>query len=58
LELCDDGSGFDPKDRRSGLGLTSMRERVQQMNGQLELTSAPGEGTTIVASVPVNQEVS
>jgi signal transduction histidine kinase len=58
LELCDDGAGFDPKDRRSGLGLTSMRERVQQMNGQLELTSAPGEGTTIVASVPVNHEVS
>jgi signal transduction histidine kinase len=56
LELRDDGSGFELKDRHSGLGLTSMRERVQQMNGALEITSAQGEGTSVVATVPINHE--
>jgi signal transduction histidine kinase len=55
LELWDDGSGFEVKDRHAGLGLTSMRERVQQMNGELEITSAHGKGTTVVAAVPITQ---
>jgi signal transduction histidine kinase len=56
LELHDDGTGFELKGRYAGLGLTSMRERVQQMNGELQITSARGEGTNVVAAVPVNQE--
>jgi PAS domain S-box-containing protein len=56
LELHDDGDGFDPKDRHDGLGLTGMRERVQQMKGELQITSAPGEGTNVVVAVSVNQE--
>src|SRR4029079_10542840 len=36
LELRDDGAGFDLKDRHDGLGLTGMRERVEQMSGDLE----------------------
>ena len=56
LELHDDGEGFDPKDRSDGLGLTGMRERVQQMNGDLQITSAPGEGTNVVVALSVNQE--
>jgi signal transduction histidine kinase len=54
--LHDDGDGFDPKDRHDGLGLTGMRERVQQMNGELQITSAPAEGTNVVVAVSVNQE--
>jgi signal transduction histidine kinase len=56
LELSDDGAGFELTDRQSGLGLTSMRERVQQMNGTLQITSAQGKGTTVVAAVPINKE--
>jgi PAS domain S-box-containing protein len=56
LELHDDGGGFDPKDRHDGLGLTGMRERVQQMKGELQITSALGEGTNVVVAVSVNQE--
>jgi signal transduction histidine kinase len=55
LELRDDGSGFELNDRHAGLGLTSMRERVQQMNGALEITSAHGKGTSVIAAVPINQ---
>jgi signal transduction histidine kinase len=52
LELRDDGAGFDLKDRDDGLGLTGMRERVEQMSGELEITSARGQGTKIVVALP------
>ena len=35
-----------------GFGLIGMRERVGLAGGTLELESAPGEGTTIVATLP------
>jgi len=56
LELRDDGAGFDLKDRHDGLGLTGMRERVEQMSGDLEITSERGKGTKIVVALPLNQE--
>jgi signal transduction histidine kinase len=52
LELRDDGAGFDLKDRNDGLGLTGMRERVEQMSGELEITSVRGQGTKIVVALP------
>ena len=56
LELRDDGAGFELKDRHGGLGLTGMRERVERMNGQLEITSVHGQGTNVVVALPLNQE--
>jgi NO-binding membrane sensor protein with MHYT domain/GAF domain-containing protein len=56
LELHDDGAGFELKDRHDGLGLIGMRERVEQMNGQLEITSVRGRGTNVVVALPLNQE--
>ncbi|MCK7490701.1 MAG: hypothetical protein MZW92_02150 [Comamonadaceae bacterium] len=44
-------SGASETQARS-LGLASMRERVQLVNGTLDIESAPGRGTTIVAWVP------
>jgi signal transduction histidine kinase len=54
LAVRDDGVGFDPASPGSGrsLGLASMRERVQLVNGTLDVESAPGQGTAIVAWVP------
>lgn len=51
LEVCDDGAGFDP-DAASGFGLRGMRERAAQVEGTLDVRSAPGEGTTIALEVP------
>jgi signal transduction histidine kinase len=34
----------------------AMRERVEQMNGQLEITSVRGRGTNVVVALPLNQE--
>jgi signal transduction histidine kinase len=56
LEVKDDGRGFNVRDaerRRPGMGLFSMRERVALVNGRLDVTSAPGRGTRIVATVPL-----
>jgi PAS domain S-box-containing protein len=56
LELRDDGRGFKPKDRHDGVGLRGMRERVEQMGGELEITSARGKGTKITVVLPGNGE--
>jgi signal transduction histidine kinase len=51
--LRDDGAGFDPaQTRRPSLGLAGMRERAALVGGRIEIQSAPGRGTTIVAWVP------
>ena len=56
LELLDDGAGFELKARHGGLGLTGMGERVEQMNGKLEITSARGKGTKVVVALLLTQE--
>jgi signal transduction histidine kinase len=54
LAVEDDGAGFEPGDTREGmhLGHASMRERLQLVDGSLDIESTPGEGTTVVAWVP------
>ena len=54
LEVQDDGVGFDPQAEYPGhLGLHTMRERVVRLDGTLHIESAPGQGTTVRASLPV-----
>jgi len=52
LRIADDGKGFDPEASTDGFGLIGMRERAELAGGSLELHSTPGEGTTIVATIP------
>ena len=53
LEVQDDGIGFDPTGRFPGhLGLQSMRERVSEVGGELEIESCPSQGTRLRARVP------
>src|SRR5437764_74147 len=56
LELRDDGDGFKINGRHDGFGLAGMRERVEQMGGELKVTSARGKGTKIVVRLPYNHE--
>jgi len=58
LTVSDQGVGFDQKDSmdRRGLGLISMRERLQLVGGQFSIESKPGCGTTIRARVPFVEE--
>jgi signal transduction histidine kinase len=55
LEVTDNGAGFDPRaaEGKGGLGLTSMRERVEQLGGTLAILSAPGEGTKVRVKLEV-----
>jgi signal transduction histidine kinase len=55
LTIVDDGVGFDV-DRAwySGLGLTSVNERVEAMGGTFELRSSPGAGARLEVKVPVS----
>jgi signal transduction histidine kinase len=57
LTITDDGIGFDPDDREGegGLGLVSMRERIQKLGGELTILSEPGEGTKVRACVNLEQ---
>ena len=54
LTVRDKGSGFDPETAVAGggLGLTSMKERLKLVSGELLIKSRPSRGTTIVARVP------
>src|SRR5215468_2341114 len=57
-KVQDDGVGFNPSfaqkpGRRSGLGLTSMRERVSSIGGTLEFDSSSGRGTCLFIRVPI-----
>jgi PAS domain S-box-containing protein len=58
LEITDDGVGFDPSttQERGGLGLRGMEERVEGLSGSLSIDSAPGAGTRVKVTIPVNSE--
>jgi len=59
LTVSDLGAGFEEQDAftRHGLGLISMRERLQLVHGELSVKSKPGAGTTIRARVPLKSDV-
>ena len=56
LDVIDDGRGFDVDDaeqRRPGMGLFTMRERVALAGGRFDVRSTPGSGTDIMAALPL-----
>jgi signal transduction histidine kinase len=57
LEVTDNGSGFEPNSltRHASLGHAGMRERIRLVGGRLDIQSILGEGTTIVAWVPLRE---
>jgi|LSQX01.3.fsa_nt_gb two-component system sensor histidine kinase DegS len=63
LYIYDDGLGFDTaklnerhEDISSGFGLVSMRERVELLDGEMNISSEPGKGTRINIMIPFIQE--
>lgn len=58
VKVEDDGAGFDlaavPHNR---VGLSSMRERVAQLGGRLQIDTAPGQGTRVVVNLPAAQDL-
>jgi signal transduction histidine kinase len=57
LDVKDNGIGFNNASRSpltGGYGLRAMEERVKQYGGSVELESDPGEGTTVVVTIPLS----
>ncbi len=60
LDVVDDGAGFDPGQvpeagsGDSGFGLAALRARVGQLGGELAVESAPGAGTAIAVTFPLD----
>ena len=55
LRVSDEGVGFDPS-RQEGdksFGIEGIRRRVERLNGTVEIDTAPGQGTRIVATLPL-----
>ncbi len=62
ITVADDGAGFDPAsvgvrdDGTGGFGLHSIRQRLEQLGGRLEIRSAHGRGSRLTAVVPLKEE--
>jgi len=52
LTVEDHGAGFSPALKGQGFGLAGITERVELINGRVEINSAPGKGTTITVIAP------
>ena len=61
MEIRDDGKGFDVKEKRqsaqagSGVGLKSLYNRAKIIGADITIDSAPGEGTTILIELPLEE---
>ncbi len=53
VRVSDNGCGFDPSEFSDGWGLNSMKERAQELGGEMELKTRRGEGTTVVLKIPL-----
>jgi PAS domain S-box-containing protein len=52
VSIADDGKGFDLEQKRKGIGLANVSNRIESFNGQLKMTSAPGKGCEITITIP------
>ena len=53
LAVTDDGCGFDPSSMTEGSGIRGLSDRLRALGGDVAVDSAPGQGTTVVVSLPV-----
>jgi len=56
LRVVDEGIGFDPArcEEEKSFGLEGIRRRVERLDGAFEIASAPGRGTRLSATLPLN----
>ncbi|MEJ2448214.1 MAG: histidine kinase [Anaerolineales bacterium] len=54
LSVRDDGIGFQPAEHSYGIGLKSIQERADLINGTMKIISQPGKGTQLIIRAPIN----
>ncbi len=52
-KVADNGCGFDRQTRPAGIGLRSIKERAESLNGIMQIESKPGDGTCLTACIPL-----
>ena len=57
LKIEDNGIGFDIQKKSGGIGLRNMSNRAGFFNGKVDIISAPGNGCTLIVTIPIKQEV-
>lgn len=59
MEIIDNGKGFEAERMQDhgGMGLVSIQERIEALQGTWSITSKPGEGTRIAVHVPLKPRV-
>ena len=57
FEVRDDGDGFEPDLVEAGVGLTSMRDRLAAVGGELHVVSALGRGTRVIGRIPLDRSL-
>ena len=57
IEIADDGRGATPEALRKegSFGLLGLRERAQSVGGWLDIVTAPGQGMTLILSIPLSE---
>ena len=55
FRIFDNGKGFDPKVKKTGIGLNSIRKRAEALSGIFMLNTAPGEGCEIIVEIPLDK---
>ena len=57
LSITDDGRGFDPAMKKTGVGFYNISNRVKLFNGSLIIDSAPGKGCLLSARIQCKSKV-
>jgi len=63
IEITDNGKGFDVEEvmnrptNSRGIGLSALTQRMNILNGSVKITSKPGEGTSVLLTIPILQEI-
>ena len=56
FEVTDDGVGFDPVQVAHGTGVQGMTDRLAALGGEVDIRSAPGDGTTVSGRIPIVED--
>ena len=54
LVFEDNGKGFDTRSTAEGIGMMNIESRIKAMDGEMDIESRPGKGTTVRIRIPVN----
>lgn len=57
LTIEDNGNGYNSNSNSDGLGMQTIKARIDYLNGSLEISSAPGKGTLVSIYIPLFEEI-